>query len=131
MQNAMFCAAPGDCAESLVPLVPGGAYRGTVISYQWRVLSPAPRWRPCTPTASVAFPAAMSGRLRWSGAALAGLRPARSGAGGLVNVAWDGGVHTFIIDAVVAWPLRRRPAAPVGPDAGCQGPAAAPAVRRA
>jgi predicted dithiol-disulfide oxidoreductase (DUF899 family) len=75
-RNAMFAPRPGDCAESQVPLAPGGAYRGTVISYQWRGLSPAPRWRPCTPTASVAFPATMTRRPRWSGTALAGSAPA-------------------------------------------------------
>ena len=34
---------------------------------------------------------------------------ARRGAGlaGFVNVAWDGGVHAFILDTVVAGPLRR------------------------
>jgi GNAT superfamily N-acetyltransferase len=44
-----------------------------------------------------------------SASAQPGLVCARRGAelAGFVNVAWDGGVHAFILDTVVAGPLRR------------------------
>ena len=108
MPNGMFCATPGDAAEKSDATGPGGAYRGTVISYQWRGAF--------TTAEAEALHAEGFGRARgdrdWKAQVerhSLGWVCARRGAelAGFVNVAWDGGVHAFILDTVVARGLRR------------------------
>ncbi len=104
----MFCAVPRRGAESQVLPGPGGAYRGRVISYQWRGAFTSAEAEGLYADGFGRVPGDYDWKAQVERHSL-GWIVARRGAqlAGFVNVAWDGGVHAFILDAVVARPLRR------------------------
>jgi len=89
-------------------LGPGGAYRGPVISYQWRGDFASAEVEALHAGGFGRAPADHDWKAQVHRHSL-GWVCARRGAelAGFVNVAWDGGVHAFILDTVVAGPLRR------------------------
>ena len=89
-------------------LGPGGAYRGPVISYQWRGDFASAEVEALHAEGFGRAPAGHDWQAQVHRHSL-GWVCARRGAelAGFVNVAWDGGVHAFILDTVVAGPLRR------------------------
>ena len=89
-------------------LGPGGAYRGPVIRYQWRGDFASAEVEVLHAEGFGRAPADHDWKAQVQRHSL-GWVCARRGAGlaGFVNVAWDGGVHAFILDTVVAGPLRR------------------------
>jgi len=91
-----------------MPPDPGCAYRGTVISYQWRGAFASAEVEAFTPKASAVLRVTMLEDPGGTAQPRLALRPPRAQLAGFVNVAWDGGVHAFNLDTVVAWPLRRR-----------------------
>ncbi len=107
MPIRMFCGRMR-LPETQMPPGLSDAYPGPVISYQWRgdfasaeveALHAGGFGRAC-------------GDYDWKAQVerhSLGWVCARRGAelAGFVNVAWDGGVHAFILDAIVARPLRR------------------------
>jgi GNAT superfamily N-acetyltransferase len=90
-------------------LEPGGAYRGAVISYQWRGEFASAEVEALHAAGFGRAPAGHDWRARVERHSL-GWVCARHSAGlaGFVNVAWDGGGHAFLLDTVVAGPLRRQ-----------------------
>ena len=89
-------------------LGPGGAYRGPVIRYQWRGDFASAEVEVLHAEGFGRAPADHDWKAQVQRHSL-GWVCARRGAelAGFVNVAWDGGVHAFILDTVVAGPLRR------------------------
>jgi GNAT superfamily N-acetyltransferase len=89
-------------------LGPGGAYRGPVISYQWRGDFASAEVEALHAEGFGRAPAGHDWKAQVQRHSL-GWVCAHRGAelAGFVNVAWDGGVHAFILDTVVAGPLRR------------------------
>ena len=88
-------------------LGPGGAYRGPVISYQWRGGFASAEIEALHAEGFGHAP----GDHDWTAQVhrhSLGWVCARRGAdlAGFVNVAWDGGGHAFLLDTVVAGPLR-------------------------
>jgi hypothetical protein len=101
----MFGAAPGDCAESQVPSGLAGAYGGTVISYQWRGAFTSAEAEVLHAEGFGHVPGDNDWKAQVERHSL-GWVCARRGAelAGFVSVAWDGGVHAFILDTLVARP---------------------------
>ena len=87
---------------------PGGAYPDPVISYHWRGDFASAELEALHADGFGRAPGGYDWKAQVEAHSL-GWVCARHGAGlaGFVNVAWDGGVHAFILDAVVARPLRR------------------------
>ena len=90
-----------------MPPGPGGGYRGPVISYQSRGDFTSAEVETLH---AAGFGRALAGH-DWKAQVQRhslGWVCARRGAGlaGFVNVAWDGDAHAFILDTVVAGPLR-------------------------
>ena len=86
----------------------GGVYRGPVISYRWRGDFASAEVEVLHAEGFGRAPADHDWKAQAQRHSL-GWVCARRGAelAGFVNVAWDGGAHAFILDTVVAGPLRR------------------------
>jgi GNAT superfamily N-acetyltransferase len=94
--------------ETQMPPGPSDAYRGPVITYQWRGDFASTEVEALHADGFGRAPGDYDWKAQVEAHSL-GWVCARCGAelAGFVNVAWDGGVHAFILDTLVARPLRR------------------------